>query len=157
MNHEELESKRAARRAYNKRTGYAAYHKYEKTPNGFLMRLYRNMESRIRGIQKQKSHLYQGKYLLPREEFYSWAKKHLPFWRMYVVWVQNNYSRKLTPTVDRLDSAKGYELTNMEWVTHSENSRRGSLSRHKKVSEDRVRSVRRRTEFGRNDQTHSKE
>ena len=36
------------------------------------------------------------------------------------------YSR----SVDRVDSSKGYELSNMEWVTHSENSRRGAVNRH---------------------------
>ena len=106
--------------------------RYEKTVNGFLMRLYRNMESRIKGIQKQKSHLYKGKKLLDRQEFYAWAKSSKSFKSLYKNWVSNNYQRILTPSVDRVDSAKGYSLNNMEWVTHSENSRRGTISRFKK-------------------------
>jgi len=111
--------------------GKAYYAKYEKTPKGFLMRKYRNMQSRILGIQKLKAHLYEGKTLLDRKEFYEWAFASKEFWRLYTEWVKNEYNRKLTPTVDRLDSSKGYFLENMEWVTHSENSRRGSISRNR--------------------------
>jgi hypothetical protein len=35
--------------------------RYEKTKHGFLMRLYRNIKSRITGVQKKKYHLYEGK------------------------------------------------------------------------------------------------
>lgn len=38
---------------------------------------------------------------------------------------------KLAPTVDRKDPSKGYEIENMEWVTHSENSSRGAINRNK--------------------------
>ena len=33
--------------------------RYEKTPKGFLMRLYRNMKSRVKGVQQAKHHLYE--------------------------------------------------------------------------------------------------
>jgi len=109
--------------------GKVYYRQYEKTPTGFLMRLYRNMTSRINGIQKAKFHLYKGKYLLPKEDFYKWAHRSKKFKTMYKTWKDNNYDRKLTPSVDRIDSSRGYSTDNMEWVTHSENSRRGQLSR----------------------------
>jgi hypothetical protein len=32
--------------------------KYEKTPKGYLMRTYRNMKSRVLGIQHKKAHIY---------------------------------------------------------------------------------------------------
>lgn len=121
--------KKIWQREYRKRNANAVTKRYEKTPNGFLMRLYRNMQSRVMGVQKLKSHLYQDKELLTRESFYKWAKSSNTFKSLYTEWVKSNYSRKLTPTVDRVDSSKGYELVNMEWVTHSENSRRGA--RHK--------------------------
>lgn len=102
---------------------------YEKTPNGFLMRLYRNMLSRTTGIQKTKYHLYKGKSLLSKEEFYSWGKNHPRFKELFAVYVANNYNRKYAPSVDRINPDLGYELSNMEWVTHSENSRRSSVTR----------------------------
>ena len=53
--------------------------KYEKTIKGFLVRLYRNMQSRIDGVQKRKHYLYKGKELLSREDFYSWALNNKKF------------------------------------------------------------------------------
>lgn len=104
--------------------------KYEKTKKGYLMRTYRNMQSRVSGIQKNKAHLYQGKSLLPREEFYVWALADPNFNTIYHAWVLSGYHRKISPSINRIDSSRGYELDNMEWLTHSENSRLGSLSRH---------------------------
>ena len=119
-------------REYRQRTGNAATKKYEKTPKGFLMRMYRNMQSRVSGVQSKKAHLYKGKELLPREDFYKWAFNSVLFWRMFSDWENSGHDRKLTPTVDRIDSSKGYSLDNVRWLTHSENSRLGSKSRFKK-------------------------
>ena len=105
--------------------------KYEKTPKGFLMRMYRNMKSRITGVQRLKHHLYEGKTLLPREEFYEWALSNEDFKNLFTVYEKSNYEQRLAPSVDRIDSRKGYEIGNMEFVTHSENSRRGSLNKRK--------------------------
>jgi hypothetical protein len=105
--------------------------RYEKTPNGFLMRLYRNMKSRVTGIQHKKAHLYKGLCILPKEEFYNWAKASTEFSALFDLWKKSKYARRLTPTVDRIDSTKGYELSNMQWLTHSENSRGGSIARNK--------------------------
>ena len=123
--------KNKKQRDYRKRTGDISTFKYEKTINGFLMRMYRNMESRVRGIQKIKYHLYQGKQLLDRETFYEWAKNSDDFKKLFREWQLSRYEQKLTPSVDRINSQEGYHLSNMEWVTHSENSRRGSLSRRR--------------------------
>jgi hypothetical protein len=101
---------------------------YEKTHKGFLMRLYRNMESRVRGVQKSKHYLYKDKYLLPREKFYLWAFSSGAFNLLFNNYVHSGYQRKLAPSVDRIDPSRGYELDNMEWVTMSENSRRGSIN-----------------------------
>lgn len=116
---------------YRKRDGTMKKHmeackKYEKTKKGFIMRLYRNMQSRICGIQKVKIHLYKNKYLLPRSEFYSWSENNKAFLNLFNEWEKSNYDRKITPSVDRIDSSLGYAIPNMEWVTHSENSRRGA-------------------------------
>ena len=64
------EEKLKWQRERRKNNGNASTKKYEKTKNGFLMRCYRNMKSRITGVQKQKAHLYVGKSLLEKELFY---------------------------------------------------------------------------------------
>lgn len=117
-------------REYRKATGNANTKKYERTKKGKLMRNYRNMESRVKGVQWRKAHLYEGKELLSRDEFYEWAINQPVFHLLFDAWVKSDYDRKLSPSVDRIDSGRGYTVDNMEWVTHSENSRRGSLSRH---------------------------
>jgi len=125
------EQKNAKQREYRKNNKNSCSLKYEKTINGFLVRLYRNMVSRVNGIQKAKYHLYKGKYLLPRQDFYDWAKSSPDFYKLFNDWVASGYSRKLTPSVDRVNSLEGYYLSNMEWVTHSENSRRSSIIKYK--------------------------
>lgn len=122
-NYQSSEKYLAWRRAYRKRIGNADSHKYEKTLSGFLMRKYRNMESRIKGIQKQKFHIYGGKSLLSRKSFYQWAYGQRKLRQLFRKWKDSNYERKLCPTVNRIDASRGYEIDNMEWLTHSENSR----------------------------------
>lgn len=107
-----------------------ANRKYWKTAKGKLMMTYNNMNRRVKGIQKKKAHLYEGLELLSRDDFYSWSLKSLGFEVLYNDWVLSNYDRKLSPSIDRVDSSKGYNLSNMRWVTHSENSRLGSISKH---------------------------
>jgi hypothetical protein len=124
-----------SQRIYRKNSLNKVTKKYEKTKNGFLVRCYRNMMSRILGIQKDKSHLYKGKELLSKEDFYIWAKSSKIFDVLFKNWEDSGYNRKLTPSVDRKDSSIGYVQNNMEWVTHSENSRRGAKS---KVNKNKI-------------------
>lgn len=121
--------KAIASRNSRKKYGNKYDRKYEKTINGFLMRAYRNMKSRVTGIQKKKFYLYQGKSILPKESFYSWSKNNSNFLALYKYWVSNNYDRRLTPSINRVNSSKGYELANMEWITHSQNSALSSVTK----------------------------
>lgn len=114
-------------------TKKASIHEYEKTPQGFLMRLYRNMKSRISGVQKQKHHLYKNKSIITKQEFYEWAKNNNDYPDLFINYVLSDFDRKLAPSVDRIDSEKGYEISNMRFVTMSENSSRGSLSKLNKL------------------------
>ena len=96
------------------------------------MRAYRNMKSRIAGVQKAKHYLYVGKELLPKDEFYAWAKAHPDFLRLYKEWTLFSYDQRLTPSVNRINPAKGYSISNMEWVTHSQNSALSSVTKRQK-------------------------
>ena len=108
--------------------------KYEKTKRGFLMRLYRNMRSRVAGIQKNKAHLYNGLSLIDKDTFYCWANSQPNFHLLFSEWEESGYARKLAPSVDRKDSSLGYTQNNIEFVTQTENSRRGAYSKHEKNS-----------------------
>ena len=128
------EAKNTRQRELRNRTGNAHTKKYEKTRKGFLMRSYRNMQSRVQGIQANKAHLYAHIDSIPsRDQFYSWAHSSPDFDRLFIEWEANSYNRKMTPSVDRVDPSKGYDLNNMRWITHSENSRLGGLKRTKNI------------------------
>lgn len=93
------------------------------------MRTYRNMLSRVLGIQRRKAHLYYGLPILSREEFYVISKSDPDYNRLFIEWKDSGFDHRLTPSINRIDSHEGYLIHNVEWVTHSENSRMGALSR----------------------------
>jgi hypothetical protein len=116
-------------REYRRATGNASTFKYERTKKGKLMRTYRNMQSRVTGVLQKKRHLYEGLPILSREAFYAWAEASPEFHRLYDGWVASGYSCGKSPSVDRIDTARGYVLGNMRWLTHSENSSLSSRAR----------------------------
>ena len=117
-------------REYRRANGNAVTKRYERTKKGKLMRTYRNMQSRVLGILQKKAHLYQGLEILDRDAFYEWAMASPEFHVLYDGWVASGYQCGASPSVDRINPSKGYTLNNMEWVSHSENSRRASRTRN---------------------------
>jgi len=99
--------------------------KYERTKKGKLVRTYRNMESRVKGITQKGKHLYSGLQILPRQDFYDWSLADSVFNSIYESWVASGYDRKMSPSIDRVDTSKGYTIDNIRWVTHSKNSQLG--------------------------------
>lgn len=110
-------------REYRRKNANASTKRYEReNPKGFLMRVYRNMESRVRGTQKREAQYYVGLSLLPRPAFYEWALASAKFWELWQDWQQTGRQQGWTPSIHRLDATQGYTLDNMAWITHSENS-----------------------------------
>lgn len=98
---------------------------YGRTMGGFLNQTYRNMRARVEGRSarsKESPHLWMGKPILPRETFLEWSRNHPDFLRVFKRWANNDYERRLTPSINRINSKLGYTLNNMEWVTLSQNS-----------------------------------
>lgn len=125
-----MQTKLEKQREYRRKNGNAVTRRYERTKKGKLMRTYRNMQSRVTGILKKKAHLYEGLEILPREIFYDWAMSCPEFHKLYDEWVLSDYKCGASPSVDRINPSRGYSLENMEWVSHSENSRRASRTRN---------------------------
>lgn len=119
----------ARQRERRAKEGNATTKKYERTKGGKLMRSYRNMLSRTAGIQWKKSHLYEGKELLSKQEFYDFSCNDPTFSKLFEQWVESGYQRKLSPSVDRIDSSKGYVIGNIRWLTHSQNSSLGAMKK----------------------------
>ena len=98
-------------------------HQNKATINGFLTKSYTRMQDRVRGtsIAHNKGN-WKGKPILPRDVFYTWSRNNPEFLRLYKRWFSSDFDRKLTPSVNRMNSSKGYTLDNMEWLTNSQNS-----------------------------------
>jgi len=104
-------------------------YKYEHTKKGKIMRTYRNMLSRVKGVVKNKQHLYMGLEIIDKELFYSWSLENAEFHTLFDKWEQEEYTLRLSPSIDRIDPLKGYVEDNMRWVTQSYNS--GNTRGHK--------------------------
>jgi hypothetical protein len=128
------EAQKQRRRDYLKKTGNASAKKYEKTFKGFLVRLYRNMKSRITGVQKKNIKSYLGKELLDKHVFYEWALSNDDYKRLYDDYVNSNYDRKKAPSVDRIDTRYGYSIDNIQFITMSQNSGKDGAKKIHKYS-----------------------
>jgi hypothetical protein len=130
MSREQENKRQRERRAKNNNS---VTKKYEKTKKGFLVRTYRNMLSRVTGVTKKKNHLYLGLKILDKNVFYDFSISNKEFNLLFSDWEKINYNRKFTPSIERIDSKKGYSLDNIEWITFSENCRRGNFNRYNKL------------------------
>ena len=79
------------------------------------------MGCRVRGKNTHRPDLYVGLPILPKDVFLNWSKNHPDFLVLYKRWVTSGFDRKLTPSVNRMNSNKGYTLGNIEWMTNSQN------------------------------------
>lgn len=127
------EEKNARQREYRAKNGNSCTLKYERTLKGHAMRTYRNMLSRVRGIQKSKLHIYFGLPILSKYDFYEWALNDPVYIDLWEAWTASGHEHKLTPSIDRINPDEGYELYNMRWLTHSKNSSLSNKNRREKV------------------------
>ena len=57
-------------------------------------------------------------------DFYKFVRKDWDkYKKMHTEWVNSGNSKKLTPTIDRINSKGNYNLKNIRIVTHSDNSK----------------------------------
>lgn len=86
-------------------------------------RRYHHMKARNEGRSTNKSNA-QGKELMTKEEFMVWCKSKphfIIFIVMYMEWVEDDFSLWSAPSIDRIDSEKGYSADNIQWLTFSDN------------------------------------
>lgn len=88
------------------------------------------MINRVTGVLKNKAHLYEGLPICGKEDFYNWSlsgdNNYLTLLEEYKM---SGYLLNLAPSIDRIDSSKGYVFGNMRWVTFESNS---STTKHNK-------------------------
>lgn len=93
---------------------------YRSEPLWYLGRKYDSIQNRVRGWGHS---FYKGISLLPRRDFMAWAMKQPSFNVLFDQYTDAGRPRKLAPSIDRIDSKKGYIPGNMRFVTVSENTR----------------------------------
>lgn len=85
------------------------------------------MESRVKGIQKEKAHLYKGLPLLRRDEFYSWAYG-TDFIELLRRYKDSGYDARLAPSIDREDTSKGNVEVSMKTIVHYKNGQQHTVN-----------------------------
>lgn len=116
---------------------YCNHHRFKVSINRFLGNLYTAMKKRVTtGSNTKRPDLYVGKPIMPKDVFMNWAKNHPDFLQMYKRWTLCNFDRKMTPCVNRMNSAKGYILGNVEWLTNSQNCGLSSSVRKMKAKKE---------------------
>lgn len=118
-------------RKLEKKTGHVASsfcttHAGKATITAFLNKMYRDMRARVNGTKKgtkakKFEHLYKGKPIMPKDVFMQWAKNHPDFLSLYKQYVMSDFERSLAPSLNRMNSKKGYTLDNVEWMTTGQN------------------------------------
>ena len=96
------------------------------TVEGRLDMTYRSMCSRVKGNSTKNPELYLGKSVCSKEDFMEWAKNDEEFNKRFEDWIESGQQYSMSPSIDRIDSEKGYDIGNMQWLTVSENGRKGA-------------------------------
>lgn len=87
---------------------------------------YAHMKARHEGRATHFSHC-EGKGLMSRDEFFDWCKdteNMNVFLAIYFDWVLADFPLGLSPSIDRIDSTKGYVNGNLQWLTFDQNSQK---------------------------------
>jgi len=98
---------------------------YRRSFKGKVVHTYLRMVDRVKGATNRSTY-YKGLEILTREEFYKWALNNTEYIRLHAEW--NGICRKTAPSIDRIDSNKGYVLGNMQWITVSQNSKKARVA-----------------------------
>lgn len=99
------------------------YQKYKKA----YIREYRSFKGTVRRIfhdQKKLSKKRGQSVEYTRQELFSWINKNEEFHRLYGEWVESDYNRLSKPTIDRINSSKGYNFDNIQVLSWRENGKK---------------------------------
>lgn len=90
--------------------------RYRKTAKGVLTNSYSHQRSR-RHVEYSLAEFHEKAFCSNR------------FQRLYAEWVKSGYQHHLIPTVDRINSKKGYTLDNIQFLTWEDNRYKQRMER----------------------------
>ena len=87
---------------------------WNKSKRGLCIRLWHhNVKNSIKRGHKPPEYT--------QKELMNWILNHENFNNLYTNWVNSNYSRDLSVSIDRLDDSIGYSFSNIQLITFKEN------------------------------------
>jgi len=106
---------------------------YRRTFNGKIRLTYQKMKGRVKGnneTRERTKKLYVGKSICSKEDFIKWSKTDPCFLKLFKRWKKSGFKLINSPSIDRIDSSKGYKLNNIRWISNSENCYLGAKNHH---------------------------
>lgn len=102
------------------------FREWRKTKEGYLYYTYNAIQQRCRGHLLHCKDSYEGhEYPANAQLFIKWALNQPEFHRLFDNY-QISRKRRLGPSIDRIKNNKGYEFSNMQWLTLAENARKSN-------------------------------
>lgn len=105
-----------------------------------LANKYSNMKRRVEGRVGGPrgayfARLYMGLGLMPKAEFMTWALHDPEFKRLWREYQLSGWDLRLAPSIDRIDTQRGYVAGNIQFITHADNARKSCLWRHHGINQ----------------------
>lgn len=94
---------------------------YKYSPKWHLLQKYSAMKARVSGYGHS---FYKHLPLLSKDEFLHWAINNKKFLKLFEEYKSMDMKRKYAPSIDRIDTTKGYIVGNLQFITVSENSKK---------------------------------
>lgn len=99
--------------------------KHRTIPRCFLQNKYSQIKTRCTNPNQECSKYYKGLTFCTKTEFMNRFINDKVFLRLYKAWQESNFQMNLCPSIDRIDSTKGYTIDNIRFLEHGENCKRG--------------------------------
>jgi len=95
---------------------------YRKTKKGLISRIYGEQKKR----SKRRGHAPPS---YTCDELRWWMLGQVLFKELFEAWELSGYAKNLVPSIDRIDSTKGYDFSNIQVMTWEENNFKGRKER----------------------------